>query len=49
MKFAYHALKLSKSLYDRAETQEERDRIANGFLRDDADIVLAEMKKKLEE
>lgn len=48
MKFAYCALKLSKSLYDRALTQKERDHIANGFFREDAAIVLAEMKKKLE-
>lgn len=48
MKLAYHTLSLAKRLYDQAATQETKDRIAHGFMRDDAGIVLEEMKRKLE-
>lgn len=48
MKFAYHSLQLAKSLYDRAETQEDKDRIAHGFMQNDAAIVLEEMKRQME-
>ena len=48
MKLAYHTLNLAKRLYDQAATQATKDRIAHGFMRDDAEIVLEEMKRKLE-
>ncbi|WP_179090110.1 hypothetical protein MHI37_06860 [Paenibacillus sp. FSL H8-0548] len=48
MKHAYYTLQLAKQLYDRANTQESKDRIANGFMRKDAEIVLEEMKRQLE-
>lgn len=48
MKFAYFTLYLAKRLYDKAATQEAKDRIAHEFFKKDAELVIEEIKRAME-